>query len=44
MSEETKGPACDNCGASAGSPLKTPEQNVAMWNQRSEPMEYADDN
>ncbi len=33
-SRETSGPACDDCGGSAGSALKTREENVAAWNRR----------
>lgn len=33
-STESKGPACDECGASAGGPLKPPEENIALWNSR----------
>lgn len=29
------GPACDDCGASAGSATETIEQNIAAWNRRS---------
>ena len=34
-STETKGPACDDCGGSAGSALDTFEANIAAWNTRA---------
>lgn len=34
-STESAGPACDDCGASAGSVKNTPEQNLDAWNKRS---------
>jgi Lar family restriction alleviation protein len=34
-STNSSGPACDDCGASAGSTLAdTPEANIAAWNKR----------
>ncbi|MES2783799.1 MAG: Lar family restriction alleviation protein [Pseudomonadota bacterium] len=34
-SQNSNGPACDDCGASAGSTLAdTPEANIAAWNTR----------
>ena len=34
-STNSSGPACDDCGASAGSTLAdTPEANIAAWNNR----------
>jgi len=35
-SSETSGPACNNCGASAGDGSKTPEENIMLWNTRAE--------
>lgn len=35
-SQTSSGPACDDCGASAGSTLAdTPEANIAAWNTRT---------
>jgi hypothetical protein len=33
-SEGVTGPACDNCGSSAGGVFQTSEENVALWNMR----------
>jgi Lar family restriction alleviation protein len=34
-SENSSGPACDDCGASAGSTVaSTPEENIEAWNKR----------
>lgn len=30
------GPACDDCGASAGCATQTTEENVQAWNRRSD--------
>lgn len=35
LSEASSGPACDDCGGSAGSVSATPEQNIARWNRRA---------
>jgi len=48
-SQNSSGPACDDCGASAGSTLAdTPEANIAAWQRRTTPAsqhsELADDN
>lgn len=34
-STDTKGPACDDCGASAGEVSKNHAENIAAWNQRT---------
>lgn len=39
---ETAGPACDDCGASAGSTSKTVDENGTAWNTRT-PLSSPDD-
>jgi Lar family restriction alleviation protein len=34
-STETRGPACDDCGASAGSAHRSLAENIAAWNTRT---------
>lgn len=34
-SEYASGPACDDCGASAGSVSGSDEDNIAAWNTRA---------
>lgn len=38
-SQHTSGPACDDCGASAGGAMQSREENVAAWNTRPESTE-----
>lgn len=38
-STQTSGPACDDCGASAGSSFKSEEENVEAWNRRHQEQE-----
>ena len=34
-SKHTSGPACEDCGGSAGDTSHTPEENIAAWNRRT---------